>query len=209
LEFFFSNTPLTFGRQKRNYSPMRFFVLIFLINLAQTAAFALSRCELGNNIVALKLTDLDLSLCDLGRASWRANEFTNLNLERALAKEMIATAVKIEGSKMISSDFSGAKLDNVTFTKTNLSKAQFRGAHLTRTRFVDCDLTEADFSGARIAQTDFGSSDLSGADFNQVVSFRSSFDRSKQSPSTKLPATEKGRNQTEMAKSPTPGQTAK
>lgn len=133
-----------------------------------------------------KLRNVDLSFTDLRNADLVLADLSDSNLENATLSyadlswtdfsNSDMNGANLWGSKMLFTKFAKAKLNDVSFVKTETWQIDLKGAHLQGSRFMQADLKDANFTGANLIDATFRGADLFGANFNQTdlagVNFR-------------------------------------
>ncbi len=99
--------------------------------------------------------------------------FRNADLSGARIgpNERSAEAGMAPATRMMGSDFSGAKMVDIHIQDVDFTFARFVGADLRGAKLIDLNLSRTDFSGADVTGADFSGSNLEQANFKDVKGF--------------------------------------
>jgi uncharacterized protein YjbI with pentapeptide repeats len=92
-------------------------------------------------------------------------------------------AARFENFRLDDCDFSGAQINNVTFTSSSFTRCRFERAKLRHVTFLGCHFTDCDLSYSQAANLSFRSSSLVGCTLDKMLATDSAFHSTRMSHS--------------------------
>lgn len=132
----------------------------------------------AESVSAVRSAKFSLESIDLGAASLRCQDMSNLDLKRMTAASLRGTGVIFSHSNLYMANLTHGELNTGSYVGAIVDHAFFDGSNMLYSNFSDSisrwasfkgtTLTASDFSRADFSQSDFSKSDLSMSDFRHT-----------------------------------------